>query len=195
MLKAFHQKWPRVDVDVQMGNSAHLLDSLQSGELDLVLVVARESTEDAHFTAALELRFEIILVSCLPDTPKSCSLLELAPFPFLLFRRGARIENLIDEYLQNYRLPPNVIMRFDSAEALKAAVVTGMGVSMLPSYAVESEITSGALRQIYQKEPRLTMPVRFLLRDAEFVSPAVGAFVSMAREKMRNASKRKSVAS
>lgn len=191
VLNNFHQQWPGVDADIQTGNSSQLIASLENGEIDLALIVARESSEDASITTVLELRFEIALVTCLAEIPQKCSLHDLAPYPFLLFRRGARIENLIDEYLGTYRFSPNVIMRFDSAEALKATLMSGTGVSMLPSYVAAQEIASGALRQIQKTEPPLTMSVRILLRSGGFVPPAVQAFLSTFAETTRAASKGK----
>jgi DNA-binding transcriptional LysR family regulator len=191
VFKNFHHQWPGIDADIQTGNSSQLIASLENGEIDLALIVARESSEDASITTVLELRFEIALVTCLAEIPQKCSLLDLALFSFLLFRRGARIENFIDEYLGTYHISPNVIMRFDSAEALKATLMSGTGVSMLPSYVVAQEIASGALRQIQQTEPPLTMSVRILRRSGGFVSPAVQAFISTFRETTGTASKGK----
>ncbi|MEI9969076.1 MAG: substrate-binding domain-containing protein [Terracidiphilus sp.] len=112
-------------------------------------------------------------------------MLELARFPFMMFRRGTWLEGLIDRYFEKYSFQPNIMMRFDSAEAMKATLVSGMGVSILPSYAVAREISSGALRQIRQTQPPLTMDVRILVRNAGFVSPAMRAFISTARENCR----------
>ncbi len=189
ILYAFSQKWPGVKVDIQSGSSAQHIDSLQAGKIDLAIVVARELGEGAYPATALKLRFEVILVSCLPKMPKQCSLLELARFPFMMFRRGTWLEGLIDRYFEKYSFQPNIMMRFDSAEAMKATLVSGMGVSILPSYAVAREISSGALRQIRQTQPPLTMDVRILVRNAGFVSPAMRAFISTARETAGPASK------
>lgn len=184
VLNNFHKKWPGVDADIQTGSSSQLIDALQNGEIDLAIVVAHGSAEESSIRIAIELRFEVTLVSCISEAPKHSSLQELTSLPFLLFRRGARIENLIDEYFGIHHFSPNVIMRFDSAEALKSTILSGLGVSMLPSYVVAKEVSSGALRQIQQTEPSLIMIARVLLRKAEFVPPAVRAFISILGETM-----------
>jgi DNA-binding transcriptional LysR family regulator len=182
VLKKFHHKWPNVDADVETGNSAQLINALENRDLDVALVMARESPEEVSLRTVMELRFEIVLVSCLAGLPKKCSLHQLSSFPFLLYRRGARIENLIEEYFASHHFSPNVIMRSDFSEALKAMVQSGMGISMLPSFAVQGEISSGKVRQIRLTEPPLMSSYRVLLRKTDFVLPAVSAFISIIQE-------------
>lgn len=187
VLKKYHERFPKVDVDLQTGNSAQLLDGLQQGALDLSLVVAPESMEDRSLEVEVEMSAEVVFVTSLVATPKRCQMKRLSRLPFLLFRRGARIENLIDRYLGEHGLSPEVTMRFDSAEALKATLMLGMGVSMLPLYTVEEEIRQGRLRAIQQKEAPLFMKVHLLRRRAGFAPPSVRAFVETASKTFRSA--------
>jgi len=180
VLRRYHDRFPKVDVDLQTGSSAQLLDGLQQGELDLSLVVAPESMEDLSVEVEVEMRAEVVFVTSMEAPPKRCSMRQLKDMPFLLFRRGARIENLIDRYLSDHRLRPEVTMRFDSAEALKATLMLNTGVSMLPLYTVEEEIRQRKLRAIKQTEAPLFMKVHLLRRRAGYVPPAVRAFVETA---------------
>jgi DNA-binding transcriptional LysR family regulator len=180
MLRRYHDRFPKVDVDLQTGSSAQLLDGLQQGTLDLSLVVAPESMEDLSVEVEVEMRAEVVFVTSMAAPPKRCAMKQLGGMPFLLFRKGARIENLIDRYLSDHGLSPEVTMRFDSAEALKATLVLNTGVSMLPRYTVEEEIRQGKLRAIRQKEAPLFMKIHLLRRRAGYVPPAVRAFVETA---------------
>ncbi|MBS1814702.1 MAG: hypothetical protein JSS87_07485 [Acidobacteria bacterium] len=62
---------------------------------------------------------------------------------------------------------------------------------MLPSYAVAQEIASGDLHCIRQTERALTMRVRILVRNAEFIAPAVRAFITTAGENSKLTRKEK----
>jgi len=168
MLTIYHQRFPNVDLDVQTGSSVQLLSALQTGSLDLALVVAPDAMEEPTLKAVLEQVTEIVLVSRLADAPRRGPLTRLKELPFVLFRKGARIENLIDRYLAEHEVVPDVVMRFDSAEALKSIVMTGIGVSMLPLYTVDEDIRTGRLNRIRQKEPPLLVKIHLVARVAGY---------------------------
>ncbi len=186
ILRGYHERFPRVDLDVQTGSSVQLLGALQNGGLDLALVVALEAIEEPSLQIVLEQVTEIVLVSSLPDAPRRAALAGLRKHPFLLFRKGARIENLIERYWVERGLAPNVIMRFDSAEALKALLMTGIGISMLPLYTVDGDIRAGRLRRIRQSETPLLMKIHMLARSTGYVPPAVTAFIQTASQVLAN---------
>lgn len=182
VLKAFHLKYPNVDLDIQTGSSVQLLESLKAGAIDLALLVATGPVNDRSLHVAVERQVEIVLVSSMPGVPRKCSLSRLSQFPFFLFRKGARIESLIEAYLDACGVTPNVNMRFDSAEALKSTLLTAIGVALLPNYSVREEIRSGRLRRIRQKEQPLFMKMHLLMRGNGFVPPAVREFVTLAKQ-------------
>jgi DNA-binding transcriptional LysR family regulator len=187
ILKIYHQRFPNVDLDVQTGSSVQLLTALQTGGLDLAFVVGPDAVEEPTLKVVLEQVTEIVLVSRLADAPRRGALTRLKELPFVLFRKGARIENLIDRYLAEHELAPDVVMRFDSAEALKSMVMTGIGVSMLPLYTVDEDIRMGRLNRIRQKEPPLLMKIHLVGRVAGYVPPAVTEFIATARKALGSA--------
>jgi DNA-binding transcriptional LysR family regulator len=182
VLSQFHREHPQVEVDMQTGSSQYLLHSLADGALDLILVVAPDLAEDRSLKMLLELSFEIVAVTTIADAPKRASLNSLASFPFLLFRRGTRIENLIEPYLVAHDFRPDVCMRFDSAEAMKATLLSGTGIALMPSYAVEEEIRSGQLIRVRIREVPPLMGVRLLARHTRYTPPAVSAFAILAKQ-------------
>ncbi len=85
-------------------------------------------------------------------------------------------------YWNSHGLSLNPIMRFDSAEALKATLSGKLGVAMMPSYAVERELKTGVLRKIRTREAALVMQVRALTRSSGYVPPALRKMVELAKE-------------
>ena len=69
----------------------------------------------------------------------------LPPFPFILYSKGSRIEDLIDRYFAEISFRPKVIMTFDNAEAIEAMIWTGLGISMLPMWTVDGDLKRGAV--------------------------------------------------
>ncbi|WP_321475056.1 LysR family transcriptional regulator [uncultured Paludibaculum sp.] len=186
ILRRYHERFPNIDLDVQTGNSLQLLSALQGGELDLALVVAPAAVEAAPLEVVVEHVTEIVFVSSRRRAARRSSVRTLGDQPFLLFRKGARIEDLIERYLADHGLTPNVIMRFDSAEVLKTVLVAGVGVSMLPLYTVQDDIRGGRLHRIRQTEASLHMKVHLVAQAGGYVPPAVTEFIDVARQVLAN---------
>lgn len=181
LLREFRRRHPQVDLQIQTGNSKWLLANLRAGTFDVVIVVSAGTHEDPDFETVMEWPFRIVLVSNLLKAPQRCRLHRLKAFPFVLFEKGSRIETLIDHYCHSNGFHPDVTMRFDSAEAIKAMVAMGLGLSMLPLWCVRADLRSGALHLIRQREQPLVARFSLVCRRTAVSSQAVQALIQAAR--------------
>lgn len=182
MLKKFRRNFPGVDLFVETGNSLALLESLSKGSLDLALLVSSGQPEAPTFSVVAEWDFEIVFVSSPhQQVPRNCKISELRKFPFILFKKGSRVENLIDRYFAEVGFQPRVIMRFDNPEAIKAMMRTGLGISMLPMWTVNADLRKGSLLLVRQRERPLMSKLALLSRKSSFVASPVRAFTELAR--------------
>jgi DNA-binding transcriptional LysR family regulator len=181
LLRKFRRGFPDVDLYIETGNSAALIEGLGSGRFDLALLVSSHSPEASNLKVEASWDVEYVLVSNLRSAPRHCPIAALAPFPFILYSKGSRIENLIERYFAAIDFRPNVIMTFDNGEAIKAMIRTGLGIAMLPMWIVDSDLKRGSLSLIRQREPRLFSKVELTSRRSNYVPSAVQAFVQLAR--------------
>ena len=72
-------------------------------------------------------------------------------------------------------------MRFDNAEALKAMVAMGLGISMVPLWTVEGDLHGGQLSLIRQSEPPLISRFALVGRRTGFIGEPVRAFIETTR--------------
>lgn len=182
LLKKFRRAAPGVELFVETGDTMVLLEGLSRGALDLALVVSPDLLEGAGFSVEASWDFEIVLVTNLREAPRQCRIAELKRFPFILHKKGSRVENLIDRYLAAIGFEPRVIMRFDNAEAIKAMMRTGLGISMLPMWTVGGDLGRGEFILIRQRERPLLSKLALLSRKSSYVPKPVRSFIEMARE-------------
>lgn len=180
LLGKFRRAHPSVELTVETGNTPVLLESLGRGAIDLALLVSDLSegpvvSIDAHW------EFELVLVSHRRHTPDNCRLVDLKSLPFILFHKGSRMEEPIDRYFAANGLQPRIIMRFDSAESIKAMIRAGLGISMLPLWTVDEDLKAKRLSLIHHEEPPLLQKIALVSRKAAFVPRAAQAFVAEAR--------------
>ncbi len=181
LLRRFRKRLPSIDIFVDTGRTPGLIEKAKQGALDLILLVAAGRPEEQTFTSEVSWEFETVLVSKLPDVPRRCNLAALQKFPFILFQKDSSMGDLLERYFAALDFRPHVIMRFDNAEAIKAMIRSGLGVSLLPYWTVVGECRSKGLFQIRQRERPLMANVMLVSRDTRFLSRAAAAFVEMAR--------------
>jgi DNA-binding transcriptional LysR family regulator len=187
ILKKFRHANPSVEVFVETGNTPVLLESLNSGSLDLVLVVSPDLLERGNYCVEASWDFELVLVSHLRHTLSQVLLTDLKNYRFILFRKGSRMQEPIDRYFAAHGLEPNVVMRFDNSEFIRSMVRAGLGISMLPLWVVDRDVKERRLSMIRQVEPPLHSKIALVRRKSSYVPVPVQAFIDTARYLERKA--------
>jgi len=181
ILSRFRHEYPKVEVFVETGDGSHLLESLGKGELDLIFEVAYPDLKLPDFTPLALWESSVGIISPPSDLPSHCGMKRLANVPFILFQKGSRAQDMIDAYLQRITFRPQVVMRSDSADAMKAMVKSRLGVAMLFLYQANPEFKSGSLRIIHTDAPPLPARLVLLKRSSSYASRAIAAFCTVAQ--------------
>lgn len=182
LLKRFRKAHPGIELLVETGNTPVLLENLGNGSIDLALLVSSDLLEGRAFSVEVYWDFELVLVSHLRQAARRPRLADLKNSRFILFRKGSRMEEPIDRYFAGHGFDPQVSMRFDNAEAIKAMIYAGLGISMLPVWIVDKDIRQGRLNLIRQAEPPLLSKIALVSRRSSFVPQVVQGFVAEARK-------------
>jgi len=182
LLKRFRRDFAHLDFFVQTGNTRFLLEQLDQGLLDVLLIISSDLTEGPPFQVNLHWDFELVLVASRRHVPRYCRLSDLHRAPFILFQEGSRMEQAIDRYFAANDFHPRVIMRFDNAEAIKAMTQAGLGISMLPLWIADADLRRGRLIVIRQREPPLLSRIALVTRRSGYVPQMVRAFISHAQD-------------
>lgn len=121
------------------------------------------------------------VISGRADVPSHCRLHQLEKFPFILYQKGSRIESIVAAYLNRLNFRPRVVMRSDSAEAIKAMIRSGLGISVLFFWNINSDLRSGTLSVVHTDAPPLISHMALLKIKSNYTTRAVQEFIAMAR--------------
>ncbi len=176
LLKKYERAHPDIDLMVESGNTTVLLERFRQAKLDLALLVSPELHESSDLIVEAAWPFEMVLVSGRAPAHR-CRLADLKSQRFILFHKGSRMEEPIDRYFAAHGFEPRVLMRFDNAEAIKAMIKSGLGISMLPMWIVDADLRGGKLSLIQQEEPRLVSQIALVRRKTGYLAQAVRAFI------------------
>ena len=179
LLRKYRRAFPKVDMFVETGNSPALIEKLEDGSLDLALLASSNLPEEPSLQVEKSWDMEFVFVSGLEQVPRRCRISELRKFPFILFRKGSRMQNVIDRYFTEMDFHPKVVMTFDNADAIKAMIRAGLGVSLLPLWIVDADLRKGMLTLIHQRERPVFSKFDLLRRKSSYVPNSVASFIEL----------------
>lgn len=93
---------------------------------------------------------------------------------------GCAYRGQFERQLADRHVSPRDALEFASIETVKQCVVAGMGVSALPSVAVESDVAAGNLVRLAWR-PMFEVYTQIAWNDRRSLTPAMAAFIETAR--------------
>jgi len=146
LLGTFCQKYPGVDVSLKVSNRERLLERMEKNLDDLYILGQPPDDLDVVAEAFLENNLDVIAPANHPLAgKKNISLTELSHEPFLLREKGSGTRIAIERVFEEAGLKINVRMELGSNEAIKQAVIGGLGISILSTHTLESSGTNNQL--------------------------------------------------
>jgi len=95
----------------------------------------------------------------------------------ILFERGASIRRATDQFFSRIEAQPTLALESNDADFIKIMVEHGVGISLLPGWAIRDEVREGRLVQLRITGHRLSRSVA-VVSLGQFLPSAVRAFVS-----------------
>lgn len=146
---AFCRQHPAVTVDLQVMNHDQVLKGLMENRVDLVVMGQVPDDRSLRF---IPFRDNRLVAVCAPQDPlreaPPLSLAALSEQPLLLREPGSGTRGILEEHCLSQGIRLGERQQFGSLEALKAAVMAGLGISVLPEEACRAALEAGQLAQV-----------------------------------------------
>jgi len=135
LLAEFLQHYPDIDIDFKVGNRQQIIDRMDAGQDDFYVF----SHPPGHSGLNLHEFLPNPLVAIAPQGhpfagEKMIPLQTFADQPFLMREEGSGTRHAIERHFEQCGVAPNIRMTIESNEAIKHAVISGLGVSILSSH-------------------------------------------------------------
>ena len=177
LLARFHTEHPAVDVRLRLGNREQLVALMEANEVDLC-VMGRAPVDFASRAEPFAMHPHVLVTSPTHRFARAESVpaQALADEPFIVREPASGTRTAMQEYLDRYRLKPSFVMEMPSNEAIKQAVMAGMGVSLLSLHTIGLELHSGLIAAPTVEGLPLMRRWNIVNRAAKQLSPAAEAF-------------------
>jgi LysR family transcriptional regulator, low CO2-responsive transcriptional regulator len=129
MLARFNQRFPGLEVSVRVGNSEAVLDTLVSYQTDVAVLA--HFTDDPRFHFVPYSRHPVVLMvheSHRFARRKSIRIAELQGEGLLMREEGSTTRKALEDALAAAGVTPRVHMEIGSREAIREAVIMGVGI-------------------------------------------------------------------
>lgn len=148
-LARFREQHPRVDVTLTLGNSRAIEERVRSAELDIGIVGGHESGPATCAAAVIEDELALIVPRSHPWAKRrSIPGAWLVREPLLRREEGSSTRALAERVLRQANVAFTPGLEFTHTEAIKQAVLAGLGVAFVSVHAVRAELGSRKLRSV-----------------------------------------------
>ncbi len=135
LLGPFCERYPDVDIDFKVGNRQQIIDRLHEGRDDLYVFSHPPEDGDLEITDFLPNPLVAIAAQNHPlARERGLALPDLADIPFLMRETGSGTRHAIEQHLRKTGDRLSVRMTIESNEAIKHAVMSGLGISILSAH-------------------------------------------------------------
>jgi DNA-binding transcriptional LysR family regulator len=151
LLGKFKKQYPSVDVVLRANAGSALEQMLLQGTLDLVVTSLAPDSSELISEPCMRLRVVAVAATGYPlSTRKELTLHDLEQVPLIIYS-ASKEKGITETFLsklrqQGYR--PKILMRCDSPEAIKTAVVKKLGVGILYEDVVKDGLARGLFRRV-----------------------------------------------
>ena len=181
VIATFRQRYPGVELTLRIANSQVIEDRVKARELDLGVVGGHAIGPGEECLAAGLLDELVVIVPPGHAWAKRRDIrpAELAGQPLLVREEGSATRRVTERALQQAGVRYRVAMELDHTEAIKQAVMAGLGVAFVSTYAVRGEIATGRLRAVRLRGLRVRRHFHVLHHEARRVTASARAFMAV----------------
>jgi DNA-binding transcriptional LysR family regulator len=152
LLSAFGQERPHIRVSATISDSMGVLAQVERGEVNLGLVGRKTDNPQLEFRY---LASDRMVLAVPPGHPlskrKKVSVKQLPRYQLVLREVGSGLRHCFEKSLDKAGLSLadlRVVLELGSNEAIKEAVLRGVGIAILSTYAVQKELRAGKLHAL-----------------------------------------------
>lgn len=150
-LVAFRQAYPRVQIQLEIGNTAQVAAAVESGDAELGFVEG--AVEERHFISTPVARDQLVVVVG-PDHPWArrarLTAGDLRSGEWVLREAGSGTRSAFEAYMTQLGIDPaglKIQLELSSNEAVRAAVESGLGATAISASVAGPGLEAGLLHQ------------------------------------------------
>ena len=182
LISKFHKKYSHLSVSLTIADSREIESRVLAGDLEIGVI----GSQSPHANLICQKLWADELVLAMPAghpwaRRQSVSVRELRETPFILRERGSGTLKILEAYLRDSGEEGTrgfqVSARLGSSTAVKEGIKSGLGLSILSSRAIDTEVKAGHLKCIRIKGITLSRNFFLIRNRLRIASPSCKAML------------------
>lgn len=185
-LAGFMKKHPGIELKLDVTNKAMVINSLDENEVDFALVSILPESMQVEAVPLMENKLYLVAGNHF-DFEEDVYTKDIFDHITLIFReQGSGTRLTMERFLRKNNIPVSKKMELTSNEAVKQALIAGIGCSIMPLIGLRNEIKDGDLKIIPVDDlPIITNWNLIYLKNKRF-SPVAEAFLKYLNQEKEN---------
>ncbi len=185
-LGSFTVKYPDIRTIITIKDSRDIVEMMLEGQLDLGIVGAKIKHETLHYTRLIDDNLVIVVPQGHPwcDLDK-INIQALCNEPFVIRESGSGSRMALGKTLRDAGVNTadlNIVAEVSSNTAIKQAIKSGAGISLISELAVREEVEQGALKKVSIADVSFKRSFYIVQDKKRSQSPVSKTFVSYLKE-------------
>ena len=166
-----------IELEMDVNNKTKVLEALKNNEVDFALVSVLPKDFDIESEVLIENKLHLVGSSVDQNlvNKKIQSLFSISP---LISRElGSATRIVMEDYISKQKIQPKTKITLTSNEAVKQAVIAGIGISIMPIIGLKNELDNGSLILLKAKDLPIISSWRIIWLKEKKMSPVAKSFL------------------
>ena len=180
LMAAFKGRFPKVDIELDFGNSAEVLDRLLENEVDIGILARIPPDKRLHMVPFRDDRLVVFVDRGHPwSQRRSIRLADIADQTLILREEGSTTRAIFERSLEDCGVEAKNVLELEGREAVREAVAAGLGVGVVCDYEFGHD---SRLHKLNVKDAVLRLTECAICRRDRRIDPVVSAFFDIIEE-------------
>ncbi|WP_019038256.1 LysR substrate-binding domain-containing protein [Psychroflexus tropicus] len=175
-LSGFMQKYKAVDLAISVTNKTKVIRSLEENETDFALVSVLP--ENLSINSVDLIKNQLFLIGSKASGYDLSTIKKLNDLPLILREPGSATRRAMENFISSKKVNSSKKIELTSNEAVKQAVIAGLGFSIMPLIGIKNELMTKDLEIIPMEGLPITTQWQMVWLSSKQLSPVAKAFLS-----------------
>lgn len=166
-----------IELEMDVNNKTKVIKALKNNEVDFALVSVLPKDLDIESEVLIENKLHLVGNSKVQNITINNFLSLFTNSPLISREVGSATRNAMEEYLSKQNIQPKMKITLTSNEAVKQAVIAGIGVSVMPIIGLKNELDNGSLVLLNAIGLPIITNWRLIWLKGKKMSPVAAAFL------------------
>lgn len=184
-LSAFAQEHKNVDLNIDVTNKKKVIESLKENKVDFALVSVLPKNLNIYQEKLLPNKLFLIGKNNISSQARFNKKSLFKEMQLIFREQGSATRDEMKAFIEQHQLPVRKKIQLVSNEAVKQAVLAGIGYSIMPIIGLKHELKSEELQIIPYKGLPITTTWRLIWLQSKKLSPVALAYLDFIRQEKK----------